>query len=139
MERAIESENKTIVFEIVTDFEEEVAIVKTEGQEDISSPRKHSPIRSVSERVCCDCIPSLCAPDHSTRHDTPGSVAEVYLLDWRYFKVGLLRDSRLFISKQTDEKGPKNEIDRKVARTSPKDQFVRQMRGALNVLSKEFV
>jgi hypothetical protein len=29
MERAIESENKTIVFEIVTDFEEEVAIVKS--------------------------------------------------------------------------------------------------------------
>jgi hypothetical protein len=66
-------------------------------------------------------------------------VAEVYLLDWTYSKFGLLRDSRLFISKQTDEKGPEDEIDRKVARTSPKDQYVRQMRGALTVLSKEFV
>ncbi|MGY5863749.1 MAG: hypothetical protein RTV41_04045, partial [Candidatus Thorarchaeota archaeon] len=52
-------------------------------------------------------------------------VAEVYLLDWTYSKVGLLRDSKSFISKQTDEKGPEDEIDRKVARTSPKDQYVR--------------
>ena len=52
-------------------------------------------------------------------------VAEVYLLDWTHSKVGLLRDARSSISKESAERSPEDEIDRKVPRTSPKDQFVR--------------
>ena len=52
-------------------------------------------------------------------------VAEVYLLDWTYSKVGLLRDTRSSISKETTERSPEDEIDRKIARTNPKNQFVR--------------
>ena len=52
-------------------------------------------------------------------------VAEVYLLDWTYSKVGLIRDARSSISNRSANKGPEDEIDQKVARTGPKDQFVR--------------
>jgi hypothetical protein len=52
-------------------------------------------------------------------------VAEVYLLDWTNSKVGLLRDTISSISKETTERSPEDEIDRKVVRTGPKDQFVR--------------
>ena len=52
-------------------------------------------------------------------------VAEVYLLDWTYSKVGLLRDARSSISNESTERSPEDEIDRKIPRTSPKDQFVR--------------
>ena len=52
-------------------------------------------------------------------------VAEVYLLDWTYSKVGLLRDARSSISNRSANKSPEDEIDQKVARTGPKDQFVR--------------
>lgn len=52
-------------------------------------------------------------------------VAEVYLLDWTYSKVGLLRDARSSISNKSAERSPEDEIDQKVARTGPKDQFVR--------------
>jgi len=52
-------------------------------------------------------------------------VAEVYLLDWTYSKVGLLRDARSSISNKSSEKSPEDEIDRKVTRTGPKDQFMR--------------
>ena len=52
-------------------------------------------------------------------------VAEVYLLDWTYSKVGILRDARSSISNRSVNKSPEDEIDQKVARTGPKDQFVR--------------
>ena len=52
-------------------------------------------------------------------------VAEVYLLDWTYSKVGLLRDAKSSISNKSANKSPEDEIDQKVARTGPKDQFVR--------------
>ena len=51
-------------------------------------------------------------------------VAEVYLLDWTHSKVSQIREAKSFISKEA-ERSPEDEIDRKVARTSPKDQFVR--------------
>jgi hypothetical protein len=51
-------------------------------------------------------------------------VAEVYLLDWTYSKVSLIHDSRSSISNEA-EISPEDEIDRKIARTGPKDQFVR--------------
>jgi hypothetical protein len=52
-------------------------------------------------------------------------IAEVYLLDWTYSKVGLLRDEMSSISKESDDRSPEDEIDKRVARTNPKDQFVR--------------
>ena len=52
-------------------------------------------------------------------------VAEVYLLDWTYSKVGLIRDAKSSISNRSANKSPEDEIDQKVARTGPKDQFVR--------------
>jgi hypothetical protein len=52
-------------------------------------------------------------------------VAEVYLLDWTYSKVDMIRDARSSISNKSAERSPEDEIDLKVARTGPKDQFVR--------------
>ena len=127
MERAIESETKTIVFEIVTDLEEEVAIVKPKQEAKRIYRVPGNTLLYVQSLSGFAVIVTLLFVPLIT---LPGMillvlVAEVYLLDWKYSKVGLLRDSRLFISKQTDEKGPEDEIDRKVARTSPKDQYVR--------------
>jgi hypothetical protein len=127
MERAVESETKTIDFEIVTDSEEEVAIVKPKkkAKRIYRVPgNTHLYVQSLSGFaviVALLFVPLITLPGMILLV----LVAEVYLLDWTYCKVGLLRDSRSFISKQTDEKGPEDEIDRKVARTSPKDQYVR--------------
>ncbi|MFW9793386.1 MAG: hypothetical protein ACFFEE_03710 [Candidatus Thorarchaeota archaeon] len=52
-------------------------------------------------------------------------VAEVYLLDWTHSKVSQIRETKSFISKEAAEKSPEDEIDRKVVRSSPKNQFVR--------------
>ena len=127
MERAIESETKTIVFEIVTDLEEEVAIVKPkqEAKRIYRVPGNTllyvQSLSGFAVIVALLFVPLITLPVLILLV----LVAEVYLLDWTYSKVGLLRDSKSFISKQTDEKGPEDEIDRKVARTSPKDQYVR--------------
>jgi len=127
MERAVESETKTIDFEIVTDSEEEVAIVKPKQKAKRIYRAPGNTLLYVQSLSGFAVIVALLFVPLIT---LPGMillvlVAEVYLLDWTYSKVGLLRDSRSFISNQTDEKGPEDEIDRKVARTSPKDQFVR--------------
>ena len=52
-------------------------------------------------------------------------VAEVYLLDWTYSKVILIRNPRSAFSNESTEKSPEDEIDRKITRISPKDQLMR--------------
>jgi hypothetical protein len=52
-------------------------------------------------------------------------LAEVYLVDWTYSKFSQLRNAKSSVSSESSEKSPENEIDRKVARTGPKDQFVK--------------
>ena len=52
-------------------------------------------------------------------------VAEVYLLDWTYSKVGALYEAKLSFSYKSAERSPEDEIDRKIVRTSPKDQFIK--------------
>jgi hypothetical protein len=52
-------------------------------------------------------------------------LAEVYLLDWTYSKFTQVRKARSSVSSESSGKDPENDIDRKVARTGPKDQFVK--------------
>jgi hypothetical protein len=52
-------------------------------------------------------------------------LAEVYLLDWTYSKFTQVRKARSSVSSESSGKNPENEIDSKVARTGPKDQFVK--------------
>jgi len=52
-------------------------------------------------------------------------LAEVYLVDWTYSKFSQLRNANSSVSSESSEKSPEDEIDRKVARTGPKDQFVK--------------
>jgi hypothetical protein len=52
-------------------------------------------------------------------------LAEVYLVDWTYSKFSQLRNAKSSVSSESSEKSPEDEIDRKVARTGPKDQFVK--------------
>jgi hypothetical protein len=52
-------------------------------------------------------------------------LVEVYLLDWMYSILVLLRDSNSFMLKEYSGKNPENEIDRITARPGPKDHLIR--------------
>jgi len=54
----------------------------------------------------------------------PVLLAEVYLLDWTYSKLKQARAAKAHVSSESGT-NPADEIDSKVARTGPKDQFVK--------------
>ncbi|MFW9813804.1 MAG: hypothetical protein ACFFF9_15185 [Candidatus Thorarchaeota archaeon] len=127
MERTVEHETKRVEFEILTEPEEEVEITKPETKaRRIYRVGENSLLYAQSLSGLAVIVALLFIPMITL----PGMillvlVAEVYLLDWTYSKVGQLRDAKSFISKETAERSPEDEIDRKVARTNPKDQFVK--------------
>ena len=55
----------------------------------------------------------------------PVVIAEVYLLDRTYSKYNLLKESKSSTLSRFAAKSPENEIDRTVARTGPKEQFLK--------------
>ena len=127
MENVAESESKRIEFEVLTETEEEVSIAvpKQTAKRIYQAPTNTvlyaKPVSGLAVIVALLFVPMITLPAMVILV----LVAEVYLLDWTYSKVGLLRDAKSSISKETTERSPEDEIDRKVARTGPKDQFVR--------------
>ena len=128
MERIYESETKQTEFNVeIDEEEEEIEIAIPQSSEDLvdSDPRNmRLYAQAISGFVVI--VALLFVPFITI----PGIVilvliAEVYLLDWTYFKVRLIRGTRSSISNESAGKSPEDEIDRKIARTSPKDQFVR--------------
>ena len=128
MERIYESETKQTEFEVeIDEEEEEIEITTPQSSEELvdSDPRNmRLYAQAISGFVVI--VALLFVPFITI----PGIVilvliAEVYLLDWTYFKVRLIRGTRSSISNESAGKSPEDEIDRKIARTSPKDQFVR--------------
>jgi len=127
MERTAEIETKRVEFEILTEPEEEVEITRPKakarriyrvGENTLLYAQSLSGLAVIVALVF---VPMVTLPGMILLV----LVAEVYLLDWTYSKVGQLRDAKSFISKETAERSPEDEIDRKVARTNPKDQFVK--------------
>jgi hypothetical protein len=55
----------------------------------------------------------------------PVLIAEVYMLDWTYSKFSQLRSHGSSSSSMSTMKSPEDEIDRTVARTGPKEQFLK--------------
>ena len=127
MGRVAEPESKRMEFDILTETEEEVSITvpKQTAKRIYQAPTNTvlyaKPVSGLAVIVALLFVPMITLPAMVILV----LVAEVYLLDWTYSKVGLLRDARSSISKETTERSPEDEIDRKVARTGPKDQFVR--------------
>ena len=127
MENVAESESKRIEFEVLTDTEERVSATESQqkARRIYRSPMNlglyAKPFSGVVVVVALLFVPLITLPGMVILV----LVAEVYLLDWTYSKVGLLRDAKSSISKETTERSPEDEIDRKVVRTGPKDQFVR--------------
>ena len=127
MERAVEPESKIMEFDVLTEPKENVTIAppKQTARRIYRAPISKSfyakPISGFVVIVSLLFVPMITLPAMVILV----LVAEVYLLDWTYSKVGLLRDARSSISKETTVRSPEDEIDRKVARTGPKDQFVR--------------
>ncbi len=129
MERIYESETKIteIDIEIEEDEEEEIEIaIPLSSEECLDSAPRNTRLYAQAVSGFVVIVALLFVPLITL----PGMVilvliAEVYLLDWTYFKVSLIRGARSSISNEYTGKSPENEIDRKIARTSPKDQFVR--------------
>lgn len=55
----------------------------------------------------------------------PVLIAEVYMLDWTYSKFSQLRSHESSSSSMSTAKKAEDEIDRTVARTGPKEQFLK--------------
>ena len=127
MEIVAESESKNMEYDVLTEPKVEVSIAlpKEKARRIYRAPTNiglyAKPLSGFAMVVTLLFVPMI---------TLPGMVilvllAEVYLLDWTYSKVGLLRDTRSSISKETTERSPEDEIDRKIVRTSPKDQFIK--------------
>lgn len=126
MERVADSESKRIGFDIVTDTEEVARVVPMKKARRIYRIPENTSLYAKPFGGFMAIVTLLFVPMITL----PGMVilvlvAEVYLLDWTYSKVGLLRDARSSISKVSTNRSPEEEIDQKIARTSPKDQFVK--------------
>ncbi|MHA1951699.1 MAG: hypothetical protein ACW987_17785 [Candidatus Thorarchaeota archaeon] len=127
MERAVEPESKRIEYELEIETEEEIEITFPETKEIETARIKRSTLlyaQSLSGFVVMASllfVPVFTLPVMIILV----LVAEVYLLDWTYSKVSMIRDSKSFISNESTGKSPEDEIDRKVARTGPKDSLVR--------------
>jgi hypothetical protein len=127
MERAVESESKRIEYDVLTETEEEVSIAlpKQKAKRIYRAPtntlRYAQPLSGLVVIVALLFVPLITLPGMVILV----LVAEVYLLDWTYSKVSMIRDSKSFISKESTGNSPENEIDRKVARTGPKDSLTR--------------
>ena len=127
MERAVESESKRIEYELEIETEEEIEIIFPESVEKESARIKRNVLPYAQSLSGFAVMVSLLFVPVFT---LPAMiilvlVAEVYLLDWTYSKVSMIRDSKSFISNESTGKSPEDEIDRKVARTGPKDSMVR--------------
>ena len=127
MENVVEPETNRIELDVMTDTREEVRFTrpKREAMRIYHAPRNTllyvQPLSGVAAIVALLFVPLITVPGMFILV----VIAEVYLLDWTYSKVGILRDVRSSISNKSAERSPEDEIDRKVARTSPKDQFVK--------------
>jgi hypothetical protein len=127
MERVAEPERKGIEFDMELDTGEKASI--TRPRRDAMRVKRApssllvyaQPFVGFAMIVALFIVPMITLPVLFI----PVLLAEVYLLDWTYSKVGLVRDARSSISKESNEKSPEEEIDRKIARTTPKDQFVK--------------
>jgi hypothetical protein len=126
MESVAESERKGIEFDIVTETEEVTRVVpKNEAKRIYRAPMDTGlyakPLSGFVAIVTLLFVPMITLPGLVILV----LVAEVYLLDWTYSKVGLLRDARLSFSIVTDVNGPEDEIDKRITRNGPRDQLMR--------------
>ncbi|MHA2150326.1 MAG: hypothetical protein ACXAAN_16940 [Candidatus Thorarchaeota archaeon] len=127
MERVVEPESKRIEFDVLTETKEKVAITGPTQKArriyraliDLGLYAK--PLSGFAVIVALLFVPLITIPGMVILV----LVAEVYLLDWTYSKVSLIRDAKTAFSNESTEKSPEDEIDRKVARPGPKDQFIR--------------
>ena len=127
METVVESESKKMEYDVMTETKDEVSIVlpKQKARRIYRAPMNLSlyaqPLSGIVMIVALLFVPIITLPGLVILV----LVAEVYLLDWTYSKVSLINDSRSSISNKSDERSPEYEVDRKIVRTGPKDQFVR--------------
>lgn len=127
VESVVESESKRIELDVMTETKDEVSIAlpKQKARRIYRAPMNLSlyaqPLSGIVMIVALLFVPMITLPGLVILV----LVAEVYLLDWTYSKVSLINDSRSSISNKSDERSPEDEVDRKIVRTGPKDQFVR--------------
>ncbi|MHA2150187.1 MAG: hypothetical protein ACXAAN_16230 [Candidatus Thorarchaeota archaeon] len=127
MERVVEPESKKIEFDVLTETKEEVAITgpTQKARRIYRAPTNMSlyaqPLAGFAVIVALLFVPMTVIPGMVILV----LVAEIYLLDWTYSKVSLIRDAKSAFSNESAERSPEDEIDRKIARPGPKDQFIR--------------
>jgi len=127
MKRVGEPERKGTEFDVMKDTRKAARIKqsKYEAARIYQAPRNAllyaQPISGLTVIVALLFVPLITIPGMFI----PVLVAEVFLLDWTYSKVGELHHARSSISYKSADRSPEDEIDKKVARTGPKDQFVR--------------
>ncbi|MFX1561317.1 MAG: hypothetical protein ACFFBL_12075 [Promethearchaeota archaeon] len=127
MESVVEPENKRIEFDVLSEPEEKVTIASPmqKARRIYRAPANLSlyakPLVGIVTIVTLLFVPMITLPGMFILV----LVAEVYLLDWTYSKVSLIHGSRSSFSNESTERSPEDEIDRRVTRTSPKDQLAR--------------
>jgi hypothetical protein len=127
MVRVVEPESKRIGFDVKADTREEVRITRPNREamrvyRTLGTIHLYAkPISGLAVILALLVVPMITLPGMVILV----LVAEVYLLDWTYSKFSLIRDSRSSISNESTERSPEDEIDRKMARTGPKDQFLK--------------
>ncbi|RDE14178.1 MAG: hypothetical protein C4K48_06490 [Candidatus Thorarchaeota archaeon] len=127
MEKTVETESLGIEFDVVPDIQEEVTVTESRKRaKRIFRARveKHLYAKSLgglAAIIALLSVPLVTLPAMVI----PVLIAEVYLLDWTYSKFSLLRNPTSSASSEPAGKRPEDEVDRKVTRTGPKDQFVK--------------
>ena len=126
-ERVVEPKRKGIEFDTEVDFGERAPVTRPQREamrvkQTQGSMRLYAqPAGGLVMIVALLIVPLITIPGMFI----PVLLAEVYLLDWTYSKVESVREAGLSFSKESGERSPEDEIDRKIARTAPRDQFVR--------------
>ncbi len=127
MENVVKPETNKIELDVMTDTREEVRFTrpKREAMRIYRAPRNTllyvQPLSGVAAIVALLLVPLVTVPGMFILV----VIAEVYLLDWTYSKVGVLRNARSSISGKSAERSPEDEIERKKARISAKYQYIK--------------
>ena len=127
MKRVVEPESKRIGFDVKADTREEVRITRPnrEAMRVYRIPGTihlyAKPLSGLAVMFALLVVPMITLPGMIILV----LVAEVYLLDWTYSKVSLIREAKSSFSNESISRCPEDEIDRRMVRPGPKDQFLK--------------
>jgi hypothetical protein len=126
MESTVERQTKRIELDAETDTVEELVLTvpRQQAKRIYRAPTNRvqyaQPLGGLVAIVTLLVVPIFTIPGMII----PVLLAEVYLFDWTYSKLKETRAAKTYVSNESG-KSPEDEIDGKVTRTGPRDQFMK--------------